>query len=68
MLYDRISRKIQNNVRAALLDWPMDFGLETAVMNGVDGDYHEFGVFEGRSFIRNAKHFARLLGPEKPRR
>lgn len=65
MLYDRISRKIQNNVRAALLDWPMDFGLETAVMNGVDGDYHEFGVFEGRSFIRNAKHFARLLGPEK---
>lgn len=59
-----IDRKIQHSVRKAQLDWPMDFGLETAVMNEVRGDYHEFGVFEGRSFIKNAKRFQKLLKPE----
>lgn len=43
----------------------MDFGLETAVMNNVSGDYHEFGVFKGRSFIRNARSFFSLLKPEE---
>jgi hypothetical protein len=56
-----IENKAQNIVRRSILDWPLDFGVETAVLNNVTGDYHEFGVFEGRSFIRNAKHFKRLL-------
>ena len=60
-LKNTAERKIQNVVRRTLLDWPMDFGVETAVMNNVSGDYHEFGVFEGRSFIRNALSFQRLL-------
>ena len=54
-------RKINNVVRKSLFDWPLDFGLETAVMNNVEGDYHEFGVFEGRSFIKAHNSFKNLL-------
>lgn len=60
-----LEKKIQNIVRKSLMDWPMDFGVETAVLNNVSGDYHEFGVFEGRSFIKNALAFRRLLGAEE---
>lgn len=56
-----IECKIHNQVRKALFDWPLDFGLETAVMNNAFGDYHEFGVFEGRSFSRSALAFLRQL-------
>lgn len=60
-ILEKFARK---KIREALIDWPMDFGLETAVMNNVSGDYHEFGVFKGRSFIRNACSFRRLLKGE----
>ena len=60
-LKDIAERKIQNVVRRTLLDWPLDFGVETAIMNNVEGDYHEFGVFEGRSFTRSALSFRRIL-------
>lgn len=59
-----IERKIQNIVRKSLMDWPMDFGVETAVLNNVSGDYHEFGVFEGRSFIKNTLAFRKMLGAQ----
>lgn len=64
-LEDLLDRKIQKVVRKAILDWPVDFGVETAVMNGVVGDYHEFGVFQGRSFIQAAKKFLKSLPPEE---
>lgn len=60
-----IERKIQNVVRRSLLDWPLDFGVETAVLNNVRGDYHEFGVFEGRSFIKSALSFKQHLPKEE---
>ncbi len=60
-----IERKINNQIRKSLFDWPMDFGLETAVMNNAFGDYHEFGVFQGRSFLKNALNLMRLLPPEE---
>jgi len=56
-----IDKLVYNSVRRSILDWPLDFGVETAVFNNVIGDYHEFGVLEGRSFIRNAKNFLKLL-------
>lgn len=56
-----IKRFIQQEVRKSIIDWPMDFGVETAVMNEVDGDYHEFGVYQGRSFIKNATAFRKQL-------
>jgi len=52
-----IETTIESSFRKLLIDWPMDFGVETAIMNGVSGDYHEFGVFKGRSFIRNSLNF-----------
>lgn len=57
-----IDKLVHGSIRRAILDWPIDFGVETAVLNDVVGDYHEFGVYQGRSFIRNALHFKRLLG------
>jgi O-methyltransferase len=56
---------IQKRLRATLLDWPMDFGLETSVMNDVAGDYHEFGVYKGRSFAKNIRSYQKLLSPAK---
>jgi hypothetical protein len=56
-----IEKKISSIVRATIIDWPFEFGIETAVMNEVDGDYHEFGVFKGRSFIKAATNFKKLL-------
>lgn len=55
---------VRRSVRNALLDWPMDLGVDTAIFNGVIGDYHEFGVFKGRSFIKNAKSFMRRSNRE----
>lgn len=60
-----VERKIQNIVRRSLFDWPLDFGVETAVLNNVRGDYHEFGVFEGRSFIKSALAFKQQLPKEE---
>ncbi len=60
-----VERKIQNIVRRSLFDWPLDFGVETAVLNNVRGDYHEFGVFEGRSFIKSALAFRQQLPKEE---
>ncbi|BDW90337.1 MULTISPECIES: TylF/MycF/NovP-related O-methyltransferase [unclassified Thalassospira] len=54
---NKIENQIEGIVRRSILDWPLSFGVETAVMNNVVGDYHEFGVFRGRSFSKVANLF-----------
>ncbi len=56
-----INKIISRSVHRVILDWPLDFGLQTAVLNEVCGDYHEFGVYRGRSFIKAAQVFRKLL-------
>lgn len=64
IIKNKIEQKLHNLIRRSIIDWPLDFGIETSVMNNVDGDYHEFGVFEGRSFIRCANAYKALLPQE----
>lgn len=60
-----IDKLVYPSIRRSIIDWPLDFATELTVMNNVEGDYHEFGVFEGRSMIRVAKRFMKDLPHEK---
>lgn len=60
-----IDKVFYPSIRRAVIDWPLDFGTELAVMNNVPGDYLEFGVFEGRSFTRVAKRMKKDMTPER---
>lgn len=60
-----IDKLIYPSVRRTIIDWPLDFGVEMAVMNNVWGDYHEFGVFKGRSFKKVAMRFLNDLSADQ---
>lgn len=51
---------INSKILTENYNWPLDFAIHTVVPNGILGDYWEFGVFQGRSFIRAYNTFKSL--------
>lgn len=65
----RLERVIDQRMESALSLSALDVAIDLAAGNHVEGDYYEFGVYRGKSFIRACKRFThndRFYRHERP--